>query len=1149
MSTNTPKKLIELIDSRIKASKKERVAEVVGVSEDNKVVTVSFPGAKNTYDFYNKSTEILTKGDSVYVTSNDGDLVNGYVSTRFGECTWLKVGKGIGVEDGSIGGDALEEGAVTEGKIADFSVTNAKIENLAVTNAKIENAAITNAKIENAAITNAKIANLAVDHAKIAYAAIDSANIKEAAIKSAHIDQAQITDAHIVSLTAGKIIGGTLDAGTLNVVNLNAASITVGKINGVQIGDGVIGTKHLDEMINSKIATAQETADGKNTIFYNSIPPEVGGLTPLRVGDTWFDTDDGYKFYNYDGTTWNPASFGTNALDDEAVTGAKLKDGTITGVKLIDGAITSREIYTGAIIADKLAACSVTANAINTKAINANHIDTNTITADKLLLGDSSNLSTIELFQYSLLDWDGWTGITIPTLSLDGDGFIATSSISDTDLFFSLPGFSSFLTKSTNDNALGFSFSLKNSSTSTKTVAINAYFFDYNMSLIGTTTVDVYDAPAAIPATETSPIVDVTKFTTTKLVDKMAGSMYVCFGLHVSSGFTCSIRDIQIRKANGSTFIMDGAIITDKIISGAITADKIAASSITTDKILAGSIVSESLSSDSIWGRHIKAGEITTNHVSPNFGETLFIESNEAIISSVARLDDLGNRMETAEFKLYPDKIIATVVGSETYVNAITGFDERIKAAELKITDSAIVATVRNSSGYLADLNGLDARLDSAEFKITPAQITSTVTSSTTYLNEMNAKANASDLGNLATRVSTAETKITSTAITSTVRSSSGYINDLAGKVPSSDFTGNQIVSRINQTATTIDIDASKVNITGFVTFSTAQSLANTAESNATSNASTYAANARTNAVSDVKTGLGNNNYTTIHGGNISTRTISADKIATGSITANEIATGTITANKISLTGILNGYSPGNTTGISISSNGLINMPTSAHIDFDNGTMHTHIGRISSSDLYVYNQDGAVRIIPNSYTYVYGLNATNDPYNIPLTSSTTANKVAKFQYLSGPQIEFIVGNSSTGSHYAVQITVSDRRLKTNISDSRINALSTIKKIKTREFNWIEDMKYDDCGLIAQEIEESIGSKYINKVDQGNGNFNYQMKTYEFIPLLIKGNQELQSELVEAKNEISLLKAKTDSYDQILHEMRLEIENLKNGMVA
>ena len=106
MSTNTPKKLIELIDSRIKASKKERVAEVVGVSEDNKVVTVSFPGAKNTYDFYNKSTEILTKGDSVYVTSNDGDLVNGYVSTRFGECSWLKVGKGFGFEDGSIGGDA-----------------------------------------------------------------------------------------------------------------------------------------------------------------------------------------------------------------------------------------------------------------------------------------------------------------------------------------------------------------------------------------------------------------------------------------------------------------------------------------------------------------------------------------------------------------------------------------------------------------------------------------------------------------------------------------------------------------------------------------------------------------------------------------------------------------------------------------------------------------------------------------------------------------------------------------------------------------------------------------------------------------------------------------------------------------------------------
>lgn len=47
------------------------------------------------------------------------------------------------------------------------------------------------------------------------------------------------------------------------------------------------------------IATAQATADSKIKTFYQASAP-----TATEVGDIWFDTDDGFKQYYWDGTSW-----------------------------------------------------------------------------------------------------------------------------------------------------------------------------------------------------------------------------------------------------------------------------------------------------------------------------------------------------------------------------------------------------------------------------------------------------------------------------------------------------------------------------------------------------------------------------------------------------------------------------------------------------------------------------------------------------------------------------------------------------------------------------------------------------------------------------------------------------------------------------
>jgi hypothetical protein len=64
-------------------------------------------------------------------------------------------------------------------------------------------------------------------------------------------------------------------------------------------------------------------------------------------------------------------------------------------------------------------------------------------------------------------------------------------------------------------------------------------------------------------------------------------------------------------------------------------------------------------------------------------------------------------------------------------------------------------------------------------------------------------------------RVSTAEQKITDSAIVSTVTQSTTYVNDLGQKVGT-----DEIISRINQTAESIRIQANKIHIDGNTTFS-----------------------------------------------------------------------------------------------------------------------------------------------------------------------------------------------------------------------------------------------------------------------------------------------------------------------------------------
>lgn len=156
-------------------------------------------------------------------------------------------------------------------------------------------------------------------------------------------------------------------------------------------GDKASSWSPCPDDLESGISTAQTTADGKNSVYYQTSAP----TGTLKVNDVWFDTDDGNKIYKYTATGWVAAQFGTNAIADLAITNALIADGTIQNAKI--GSLDASKITTGY--------------------LSANRINAGSISAEKLSIGISNGGSFIKNngFQY----WDGiypnhmavWVGV------------------------------------------------------------------------------------------------------------------------------------------------------------------------------------------------------------------------------------------------------------------------------------------------------------------------------------------------------------------------------------------------------------------------------------------------------------------------------------------------------------------------------------------------------------------------------------------------------------------------------------------------------------------------------------------------------------------------------------------------------------------
>lgn len=98
---------------------------------------------------------------------------------------------------------------------------------------------------------------------------------------------------------------------------------------------------------------------------------------------------------------------------------------------------------------------------------------------------------------------------------------------------------------------------------------------------------------------------------------------------------------------------------------------------------------------------------------------------------------------------------------------------------------------------------------------------------------------------------------------------------------------------------------------------------------------------------------------------------------------------------------------------------------------------------------------------------------------------------------------------------------SDGRLKKDIQEANIDALSVVNSILHRTFKWKDNDGIEEIGYIAQELE-NVKNNFVFKVPQRDENGNiidevYQIDETKIIPFITKAIQELSSKLDEQKS--------------------------------
>jgi hypothetical protein len=365
-----------------------------------------------------------------------------------------------------------------------------------------------------------------------------------------------------------------------------------GTVPGGLIDPGTVGTTQID-------FTARDIG-GITTSIAASAPAGA------ETGDLWYDSANGYKLNQYDGSAWTAYQYGTNAIAAGSITAALIAANTITAAQIAAGTITAGQIAAGTITASQIAANGITASLIGSLGpLNPNPFltggdDTTWFANNATSSGVTSSPPAGAPYPYAYeAVSDGSAGFLVGQLKAAGSG--AFSVVGGAQYFVSGWLYSSA--------ALTFNVGLTWLSSSDGIVSTS-------------------EAPNTVPADTWTQVVAVVT----------APSAGVAMARVIVSPATTA--------ASGTTVYVAGMTVSPQvpgtlIEADSITAGQIAAGTITAAQIAAGTIVAGIVDGTTITGAQIVAdgtsGEFLVYSGTPGSGNLI------ASVSAAAGTDPYGN--------------------------------------------------------------------------------------------------------------------------------------------------------------------------------------------------------------------------------------------------------------------------------------------------------------------------------------------------------------------------------------------------------------------------------------------------------------------------------------------------------------------------
>ena len=153
-------------------------------------------------------------------------------------------------------------------------------------------------------------------------------------------------------------------------------------------------------------------------------------------------------------------------------------------------------------------------------------------------------------------------------------------------------------------------------------------------------------------------------------------------------------------------------------------------------------------------------------------------------------------------------------------------------------------------------------------------------------------------------------------------------------------------------------------------------------------------------------------------------------------------------------------------------------------------------------------------------------NSFDTTLRYPVLSSNQTNQGISWLGGTGTNTLSIRGewNASGAETKTVAVSSSDIRLKDNIEDSAVDALSFINQIRMRSFRWKEDGKLQEIGVIADELEQLDPMLVVGGGQDPEGHPIYKsINNLLLISYLTKAVQQLSAKVDALSAELSKFK--------------------------